>query len=101
MKPKRINIAVIPANEGFKPIYAEDDGGYFLGITPVLAWRISTYERQDESNELFEFVEGITIDGVISNVAGYVNPDGSVSICCDRDFKTIEEFSKAHKITIE
>jgi hypothetical protein len=74
---------IIPAQKGFYVIYKEGKE-LFVGKTPVIAWLL------DDAH----YVMPITTDGLEDHCAGYLNPNGSVSILED-SYDSLEEAKKA------
>lgn len=71
---KRINSTVIPAQPGYRTIYAVE-GGYAVADCDILAWRIETFE--EDSGHLYSESYPIELDGEApGHAAGVVGPDG-------------------------
>ena len=84
-------VSVIPTQPGHGLIYREDDGTHNVW-GQVIAWRISTWQLNDDPNELHSDVEPLGDCGEPgSNCVGVKNPDGSVVLFHDRSFPSWEE----------
>lgn len=89
---KLLNVSVVPAQPGHELIYRED-GGFHEVWGQVIAWRVSTWHRDDDPESLSSEMEPLDAMGEPgSTCVGVKNPDGSVVLFHDRQFKTWEDF---------
>lgn len=80
------SITIIPAQPGFFEVYDMDDA-YELG-SPVIAWRVES----SVINGLWTSTcTPLSADGETGNCVGVQNPDLSVTLFQDANYKNIED----------
>jgi len=102
MKAELINVTVVPAQPGYKLIGGiEMDAEYIAEygdtIPPdwmhdIIAWRVTTHQRPDES--LYSFAEAITAEGCYSGEYGILRPDGVIEQPFGNPFKSVAHYVK-------
>ena len=85
------NIETIQANAGFSAVYDMEDLKELEVGSPVIAWRVETYEYSG-SEEFSSVTTPIVADGDAGdNCVGVQNPDGTVTIFGETTYETISE----------
>jgi len=82
MQNDLVNIAVIPAQPGYKLIMGDDwseDGSDLIPecyLDIIIGWQVSTYRRADGT--IYGYTEPVTMEGVDGHSRCILRPDGVV-----------------------
>lgn len=84
------SVTIIPAQPGFFEVYDVEDE-YEVG-NPVIAWRIESIEVNGRWTSTCIPLSG---DGETDNCVGVQNPDLSVTLFQDANYKSIKDLNRA------
>lgn len=88
-----VNITVVPAQPGNRPIFADSNGGFCLGDCDVIAWRIETFTTHN-NEDLCSSVTPLEPGGECHCVA-VLTPNGGVDELCNTTYESYDAFLEA------